>query len=143
MDAAGPIIVVDTDCVLCSGVVAFVLAHEQAPVLRFASANSDEGLALAARHGFTRSDLDETFLLLIGDQALARSDGAIALLRLLRRPWRWLSAAALVPRPLRDAAYGLVARHRYRWFGQHTNCTVPPPGQRHRFIGLPASSPGR
>jgi predicted DCC family thiol-disulfide oxidoreductase YuxK len=141
MTADGPIIVFDTDCVLCSGVVAFVLAHEQAPVLRFASAWSDDGLALAARHGFTRADLDETFLLLTGDGALARSDGAIALLRHLRRPWRWLAALAILPRPWRDAAYGLVARHRYRWFGQRANCTLVPPGQRHRFIGLGSSSP--
>ena len=136
MTADGPIIVFDTDCVLCSGVVAFVLAHEQAPLLRFASAWSKEGLALAAGHGFTHADLQETFLVLTGEQALARSDGAIAVLRLLRRPWRWLAALAILPRPLRDAAYGVVARHRYRWFGQRSSCTLVPPGERHRFIGL-------
>ena len=140
MDADGPIIIFDTDCVLCSGMVAFILAHEQAPTLRFAGAWSNEGLALAARHGFARADLDETFLLLIDNQVLARSDAAIALLRHLRRPWQWLAVSAILPRPLRDAAYGFVARRRYRWFGHRTNCTLVPPGERHRFIGVPAAS---
>jgi hypothetical protein len=64
MTADRPVVVFDTDCVLCSGMVSFVLAHERAPELRFAGAWSDEGLALAARHGFSRPDLDETFLVL-------------------------------------------------------------------------------
>lgn len=141
MDVDGPIIIFDTDCVLCSGVVAFILAHEQAPTLRFAGAWSAEGLALAARHGFTRADLNETFLLLDGDQVAARSDGAIALLRHLRRPWRWLAALSILPRPLRDGAYGIVARRRYRWFGRRATCTLVPPAARHRFIGVGPSSP--
>lgn len=140
MDSPGPIIIFDTDCVLCSGVVAFILAHERAPTLRFASAWSDEGLALAARHGFTRTEFDETFLLLDAERAIARSDAAIAVLRHLRRPWRWLAAIAILPRPLRDAAYGAVARRRYRWFGHRASCTLVPPGQRHRFIGVQAPS---
>ncbi|MEO3472661.1 DCC1-like thiol-disulfide oxidoreductase family protein [Roseomonas sp. CAU 1739] len=139
MDAAGPIIVFDTDCVLCSGMVAFVLAHERASDLRFAGAWSAEGLALAGRHGFTRDDLEETFLVIDGDRALARSDGGIAVARHLRRPWRWLAMAAILPRPMRDALYVFVARRRYRWFGRRRDCTIIPPAQRHRFIGLPGN----
>jgi predicted DCC family thiol-disulfide oxidoreductase YuxK len=56
-----PIVVFDTNCVLCSGMVAFILAHERNRVLRFVGAWSDEGLALAARHHFSKSDLDQTF----------------------------------------------------------------------------------
>lgn len=82
MDADGPIVTnVDTECVLCSGMVAFILAHEQSPTLRFAGAWPDEGLALAARHGFTRADLNETFLVLNGNRVAARSEAAIAPLR--------------------------------------------------------------
>lgn len=132
-----PIVVFDTDCVLCSRMVAFVLRHERAPSLRFAGAWSEAGRALAARHGFSAADLDETFLVIQGNRVLARSDAALAVLRHLRAPWRWLTVLALVPRPLRDAAYGFVARRRYRWFGRRAGCTVVPPGERHRFIGVP------
>jgi predicted DCC family thiol-disulfide oxidoreductase YuxK len=50
------IVVFDTNCVLCSGMVAFILAHERNRALRFVGAWSDEGLALAARHHFSKSD---------------------------------------------------------------------------------------
>lgn len=131
-----PILVFDTDCVLCSGVVAFILAHERAPILHFAGAWSDAGLALAARHGFSRSDLQETFLVIEGDRVLARSEAALEVVGHLRAPWRWFNILRLVPRPLRDAAYTAVARRRYRWFGRRQDCTLVPPGERHRFIGL-------
>ena len=48
---AAPVIVFDTDCLLCSGMVRFVLRHERDNALHFAGAWSDEGLSLAARHG--------------------------------------------------------------------------------------------
>jgi predicted DCC family thiol-disulfide oxidoreductase YuxK len=40
----------------------------------------------------------------------------------------------LVPRPIRDAVYNLVARNRYRWFGKQEACWLPRPEWRHRFI---------
>lgn len=136
-----PVVVFDTDCVLCSGMVAFVLAHERAPELHFAGAWSDEGLALAARHGFSRPDLDETFLVLSRGLVLTRSDAGIEILRHLRLPWRWLAAIlAAFPRSLRDAVYGVVARRRYRWFGRRTDCTVVPASERHRFVGVRGAS---
>ena len=141
MTDPAPVIVFDTDCVLCSGMVAFVLAHEAAPTLRFAGAWSAEGLAMAARHGFSRADLDETFLVIAGERVLTRSDAGLLVLRHLRAPWRWLAGPLhLVPRALRDAAYGFVAKRRYRWFGRKTNCTLVPPAQRHRFIGVAGAS---
>ena len=131
-----PVVIFDTDCVLCSGMVAFVLKHERDPRLCFAGAWSEEGGRLAASHGFSAASLHETFLVIEGGQAFTRSDGAIAIARLLRAPWRWLAVCRLVPRSVRDGVYDVVARHRYRWFGRRENCTVVPPHQRYRFIGV-------
>ncbi|HEY4252670.1 MAG TPA: DCC1-like thiol-disulfide oxidoreductase family protein [Roseomonas sp.] len=139
---AGPVIVFDTDCVLCSGMVAFLLRHERDRCLRFAGAWSEEGQALAARHGFSKLQLDETFLLIADGQVLTRSDAGLAILRHMRAPWRWLGVLRLVPRPLRDAVYRFVARRRYRWFGQRENCTLVPAGARDRFIGVRGLPPG-
>jgi predicted DCC family thiol-disulfide oxidoreductase YuxK len=131
-----PIVVFDTNCVLCSGMVAFILAHERNRALRFVGAWSDEGLAFAARHHFSKSDLDQTFLVLSGDAALSRSDAGVEILSQLRAPWRWLAVVRIIPRPVRDAVYRFVARRRYRWFGRRENCVVVPPSESHRFIGV-------
>lgn len=142
MDEPGPIIVFDTDCVLCSGMVAFVLKHERDRALRFAGAWSDEGSALAYRYGFSRADLDDTFLVVVGERALTRSDAGLEILRHLAVPWRWLVVLAAVPRPLRDGLYDVVAQRRYRWFGRRENCTIVPASERHRMIGVVGPSAG-
>jgi predicted DCC family thiol-disulfide oxidoreductase YuxK len=49
-----------------------------------------------------------------------------------------LFAFIVVPRPLRDWAYDIVARHRYRWFGRRATCMVPTPELRARFVEYPS-----
>ncbi len=132
------IVIFDTNCVLCSGIVAFILAHERGPTLRFAGAWSPDGLRLAAQHGFTKSDLNETFLVIADHTALSRSDGALYILKRLKVPWRLLTALSIVPRGIRDAVYDYIARRRYGWFGERADCVIVPLDQRHRFIGVGA-----
>jgi len=125
----------DAQCVLCSSTVRFVLAHERGQVIHFASTTSEAGRALAALHGFSPAELDASFVLIEDERALSRSDAALRLARELRAPWSWLVVLRLVPRGLRDQAYGWVARHRYAIFGRSDSCFLPAPEQRHRFIG--------
>jgi predicted DCC family thiol-disulfide oxidoreductase YuxK len=40
----------------------------------------------------------------------------------------------IVPRPIRDWVYRLIARNRYRWFGRRESCAVPSAEQRGRFL---------
>lgn len=127
-------VIFDTDCVLCSGVVHFILRHERDTAIQFVSAWSPTGLRLAAKHGFSRADLDRSYLLIEGGRALTRSDAAMATLAHLKAPWRWLRVLAIVPRPLRDAVYSFIASRRYRWFGHKDRCFIPPEGSRGRFV---------
>jgi predicted DCC family thiol-disulfide oxidoreductase YuxK len=39
-----------------------------------------------------------------------------------------------MPQPLRDWAYNLVARHRYRLFGKYDACLLPDEEYRHKFL---------
>ena len=54
--------------------------------------------------------------------------------RRLPRRWRWTRALLLVPKPLRDAVYNLVARNRYRIFGKFDVCFVPDADMRARVL---------
>ena len=111
----------------------FVLAHERAPLTRFVAIKSGEGRALAAKHGVDPDD-PSSFLLIDAGQAWRESDAALRLTRYLAAPWSWLAGLRFVPRPLRDAAYRLIARHRYRLFGRSDACIVPGAETRARFV---------
>jgi hypothetical protein len=38
--------------------------------------------------------------------------------------WSWVNALRFVPRLVRDVAYALIARNRYRIFGRHDVCDL-------------------
>jgi len=128
------LVVFDTDCVLCSGWVHFLLKHERDQTMRFINAWSVTGLSLAARHGLDRAALQQTYLVVENGVGLTQSNAGLALAAHLNMPWRLLRLLRFVPKRLRDAIYDLVARNRYKWFGRHESCFIPPAESRHRFI---------
>jgi predicted DCC family thiol-disulfide oxidoreductase YuxK len=132
--AEHPIVLFDGVCNLCNGTVRFLIARDSAGRLRFASLQSELGRAVQRRHGVDPDALD-TFMLLDGTGLHVGSEAMLRLFAGLPAPWRWLGALHLLPRPLRDAVYGVVVRNRYRWFGRRDECLVPTPELRARFLG--------
>lgn len=53
------------------------------------------------------------------------SDGWLEVMRALGGPWRALALFRFVPKCIRDAAYRVFARNRYRWFGRTDACEIP------------------
>lgn len=127
------IVIFDGVCNLCNGAVAFIIARDPARRFRFAPMQTDAARALIERHYAPDAELD-TFLLIKDGACLARSDAALAIARELSRPWPLLGVLAIVPRPVRDAAYNLIARRRYRLFGRRDTCMTPGPDVRDRFL---------
>jgi predicted DCC family thiol-disulfide oxidoreductase YuxK len=128
-----PLVVFDGVCNLCVGSVKFVLAHESAPTLTFASIQSARGSRLVRELGFDPDDA-KTFVLVEDGVAFVRSDAAIRLARYLRPPWPWLSALRVIPRPIRNWGYDRIAANRYRWFGRREACMMPTPELKRRFV---------
>ena len=54
-----------------------------------------------------------------------RSDAILQILRDLGGFWRVVSWLRVIPRPLRNALYDRIARHRYAWFGRYEACRLP------------------
>jgi predicted DCC family thiol-disulfide oxidoreductase YuxK len=49
-------------------------------------------------------------------------------------PWPLLWPLLIVPTPVADLFYDLVAKNRYRIFGKLDACMIPPPEVRARFL---------
>lgn len=135
-DLPRPLYFFDGYCVLCSGFVAFCLARDPEGHLKFASAQSTLGQRVLKALGLPDGTFDRTILLLDGDAVYMRSAAVLRSLRYLSGPARWLRPLVGVPAWLRDPIYDLIARNRYRWFGQRPSCFVPTAATRERFIDL-------
>ena len=131
MGEPAAIVVFDGVCNLCNGVVQWLIRHDPEGRLAFASRQSAVGAGLAVEHGL---DGIESVVVIEGERAFVRSDAVLRLTHHLGRPWSVLGAAGVVPRPLRDVAYGGLARSRYRIFGRRAECMVPTPELRARFL---------
>lgn len=129
----GPVVVFDGVCALCSGWVRFLLRHDRRARFRFAAMQDRVGHDLLVAHGIDPAD-PVSFLLVDEGAAWHDSDGVIEVLRRLGGLWRAAVLLRIVPRTLRDRAYRLLARNRYRVFGRRETCMVPPTEVRARFL---------
>jgi predicted DCC family thiol-disulfide oxidoreductase YuxK len=130
------VLLYDGTCGFCAASVQFVLRHERQHGLRFAPLDSDLGRAIRARNPALASVDSMVWVepTATGEQVLTRSAAALRLARYIGGPWRALAAAAIVPRPIRDAVYDLIARHRHRLVRGSEQCYLPPPAARARFL---------
>lgn len=153
----GPILLYDGACGLCARSVQWILEHEAAPApggrpggrdgrrspgpIRFATIQGRVAAPYLRRHGVLSPSGEYDSMVLIVDpdgpreRALVRSQAALAIGTAVGGPYRWAALVGrLVPRPLLDAAYGLVARNRLRFFGGADACRVPRAAERARFL---------
>lgn len=120
----GPIVFYDGDCGLCQRFVQFVVARDPTGAIRFAPLQGRTAAENLPPH-LTRS-LNSVVLL---DRAgiHQRSDASLRVLARLGGRWSLAGALRIVPRPLRNGIYDVIARHRLGWFGQASVCLRPEP----------------
>lgn len=132
---AGPVLLYDGSCGVCSQAVQWILQHERAHSLRFAPLESRLGGELREAASVPAS-VDSLLWVEWRNGRVHAELCSSAILRVLAYvggPWRWLSVLQLVPRFLRDAGYRAFAKIRYRV--RDRACLVPTREERARFIG--------
>lgn len=125
------IFVFDGTCVLCSRGAAFVMRHDPVGKVRFLSAQSELGQAVYRHLGMA---LDDSYVLIAPDGTYAKTGGWLRVAELLGGFYRVALAFRWVPAALRDRAYDVLARNRYRWFGRTGQCALLSPEQRARLV---------
>ena len=90
---------------------------------------------LLAKYGTSR-EATRSLILIEDDEISLRSTAVLKIARRMTAPWRWAAVFLLVPRPIRDAVYRVVAAIRHRIAGQSNACEIPPPEIRARLITL-------
>jgi len=130
-----PVLFYDGDCGLCHGAVLFVLKRDRAGVFRFAPLQGETLIEQVPEEA--RAALPDSLVLREPDgRLLTRSSAVVGMLNRLGPLWR--AAAALlwiIPRPLRDLGYDLVAKVRHRLFKKPEGaCPIVPKDLRGRFL---------
>ncbi len=130
--AQGPVLFFDGVCGLCNRFVDFTLTHDRAGRIRFSPLQGE-----TARARLTPADVQSLESVVLVDESGVhrRSSAVVRVLRLLSPGWRIVAGLLwLIPLPLRDFGYKLVAANRYRLFGKKETCRLPAPGETARFL---------
>ena len=138
-DSAGPVLFFDGECGLCNRVVRLMLRLDRRGVLRFAPLQGPTAQQYLRAHGLPAEDFDS--LVFVPDwsrrdrpEFLVRTDGALAALRAIGGVARGLTWLRIFPRGWRDAAYRLIARFRYRIWGEWKPRPLARAEWRERFL---------
>lgn len=129
-----PIIIFDGHCVFCSYWARLVLKHDRRGVFRLLPAQTALGAALYGHYGLDPADY-ETNILIEKGSARFKADGSMRMAWLLGWPWRLATVFRVLPAPLTNVLYDLVAKNRFRIFGRSDVCYIPEPGQADRVLG--------
>jgi predicted DCC family thiol-disulfide oxidoreductase YuxK len=129
----GAIVLFDGTCAFCEGAVRFIARRDPDGYFRFGASQSPAAAARLAPFGLTR-DTARSIILIEDGRVYLRSTASLRIAAHMRRPWSLLRVLLVVPRPIRDAVYGIVAGIRHRLAGPSNACEIPPPELRERLI---------
>ena len=128
-----PVLIFDGVCELCSSSVNFILRWEKGNEIKFTANQNPPGRALLEQYGENPDEVSTIYFIEQG-KIYKQSAAVLRIARRLRFPWFLGYGFIIVPRFIRDFFYKLIARNRYRIFGQKETCRIPTPAEMARFL---------
>lgn len=123
----------DGVCNLCNSSVNFIIDHDSKNIFRFASLQSDSGQTLLNKFNLNIESFD-SIILVEGDKYYSRSSAVLRIVKNFPGLWKLLYLFVIVPPPLRDLFYDIIAENRYKWFGRKDLCRIPTPDLKEKFL---------
>ena len=127
------VIFFDGVCNFCSFWVRFVIRRDPSGKFHFAPLQSPPSREACRRLGLPEEPLQSVILKEDG-RYFTQSTASLRILRELTGLWPLMVVFIVVPAPVRNLVYKLIATNRYRWFGKNDSCFVPTLEIRSRFL---------
>jgi len=127
------IVLFDGTCLFCEGSVKFIAKRDAAGYFRFGASQTPAAQQILQQYGVDRTAA-RSIVLIEDEQAYLRSTAALRIARRLAFPWNLAAGFLIVPRPIRDVVYNIVAAVRHRIAGVSNACEIPPAAIRDRLI---------
>ena len=134
-----PILLYDGVCNYCNSVCNFIIKHDPNKRYRFAHLQSRLARKLLTQHGLDPDALDSVVLIENGN-AYTKTDVTVRVAPHLSGIVKLAVLFRLLPRPLRNIGYDIIARNRYKWWGKQDSCIVPTQDVRERFLDVSPNS---
>lgn len=120
----------DGHCGLCDNFVQFILKIDAKNLIQFCTLQSSEAQSI-----LPENFKDVSTVVFYSDGIYtSKSTAVLSIFQTIGGGWKPLASLRIVPRPIRDFCYDLVAKYRYLIFGRREQCRLPSEEERARFI---------
>lgn len=126
------IVLFDGECNFCHRSVQFIIKRDPEDYFRFASLQSKIGQSLIDKYKIPRNI--DSLLLIDNNKWFAKSSAALHICKYLKGFWRLFFPLLIIPKPIRDLCYHLLAKNRYRLSDKKFLCMIPTPDIKKRFL---------
>ena len=127
------IVVLDGECVVCSGFARFIACFN--PDARLMWAQHPVTKNFLADFNISFDDVMRSIVAVHGGKVYRGSDAFIQILSTM--PWYFVALSWFIwlfPIIIREYVYGLVSRNRYTLFGKTESCSLPPASMKAKFL---------
>jgi len=126
------IVFFDGFCNLCSSSVLFIIKRDSKAQFKFFSLQSLDLREIKSKYHVAA--LPDSLLLIDRNRLFVKSSAALRIAKNLDGVWPLFYGFIIVPAPIRDWMYDLIAKNRYKWFGKRNSCMIPTAELEARFI---------
>ncbi|WP_018343600.1 thiol-disulfide oxidoreductase DCC family protein [Cytophaga aurantiaca] len=127
------LVLFDGVCHFCNNSVNFIIDRDPKKKFVFAPLQSELAKTVLNKFGEDTIKID-TIILIQNNKIYKRSRAALEIAKQLNGLWSLCYVFIIVPGFIRDMVYNLIAKNRYKWFGQLEACRIPTPEMRERFL---------
>jgi predicted DCC family thiol-disulfide oxidoreductase YuxK len=128
------IILFDGVCNLCDNVVQFIIRHDKEDIFRFVAIQSELGQEIAKHIGVDTTKTDSILLYIPGQAYYYKAEAAIKIARGMGGIYSLLTVFSILPISLSNTMYDFIARNRYKWYGKKSECMIPTPELKSKFL---------
>jgi predicted DCC family thiol-disulfide oxidoreductase YuxK len=128
-----PIVLFDGICNYCNYWVNFAVRRDSKQKLLFTPLQGETAKRLLPQYNISPTALSSV-ILIDKEKAYTQSTAALRMCRYLDGGWKLLYGLIIIPKPIRDFFYNIIARNRYKWYGKRDECMMPSPELRDRFL---------
>ena len=129
------IVLFDGICNMCVWSVRFIVSRDANDKFRLASIQSEVGNKIISDN---KIDVlkNDSIIVIDNDVILYRSSAVLYVLRYLRTVFKIFLIFYIIPAPIRDLKYRIIAKIRYFFFGKRKKCILPNEIDTSKFLNL-------
>ena len=127
------IIFYDGVCVLCNGLVTWLIQKDTHKQFHFMSLQSEQANTFLSPFNIDTTKLDSIIYYEAGI-LYKKSSAVLKIFNKLSVFWKPTQIFWLIPCVIRNLIYDLIAKYRYKLFGKYSTCERPDPTIKNRFL---------